>query len=311
MLEPDLAAYLDTLVAVHGGADLRSAAEAVLGYDRPAVKGKAVSVPPVPGVAGPELAGLLAGLSVLLEADARAEGPAAEVGPVPSGQGVRCQTARVKCRRSWLFSQQLWSLKCLLSPSALPPPQVDRARSVLRLSLAARRLLAKPIAGGGAACGGRLKDCLFLDAALAATARAALESAIHALGDAGAPPEPTTAAPASDADGGGGSGAAGALAGALSLLAAAAESVALSPGGVTAGAPGALRAEAVFAADQLRALQTEADKGAFPRALVAFRPRLAPLPASFSRSSTCLEAIATRTAERRVPPSRALARPCP
>lgn len=38
-LVPDLSAYLDTLVAVHGGADLRSAAEAVMGYERGAVKG--------------------------------------------------------------------------------------------------------------------------------------------------------------------------------------------------------------------------------------------------------------------------------
>jgi hypothetical protein len=39
ILEPHLVSYLDTLIAVHGGADLRSASDAVLGYTRPAVKG--------------------------------------------------------------------------------------------------------------------------------------------------------------------------------------------------------------------------------------------------------------------------------
>ena len=38
-LEPDLEAYLATLTAVHGGADLASATECVLGYERAAVKG--------------------------------------------------------------------------------------------------------------------------------------------------------------------------------------------------------------------------------------------------------------------------------
>lgn len=65
ILEGDLAAYLDSLVAVHGGADLRSAGEAVMGYTRPAVKGKAIVVEPVPGVATQELAAVLLRLSEL------------------------------------------------------------------------------------------------------------------------------------------------------------------------------------------------------------------------------------------------------
>jgi hypothetical protein len=75
----------------------------------------------------------------------------------------------------------------------------------------------------------RLKDVLFLDLALAATSRAALEGRLHLVSAADNLPLPV----------------------ALRLLALAAEGVALGAGGVTAGAPGALRGEAVLCADQL------------------------------------------------------------
>jgi hypothetical protein len=71
--------------------------------------------------------------------------------------------------------------------------------------------------------------------ALAATCRAATEASLHlvaAAATSGALPLPT----------------------ALSLLAAGAESAALAAGGVTAGAAGALRAEALLCADHLAAL---------------------------------------------------------
>lgn len=45
--------------AVHSGADLQSAANAVLGYDQVSMKGKAIKVDPVPGVATAELKTLL------------------------------------------------------------------------------------------------------------------------------------------------------------------------------------------------------------------------------------------------------------
>ena len=45
--------------AVHSGADLQSAAGAVLGYRQAAVKGKAIAVEPVPGAASPALKALL------------------------------------------------------------------------------------------------------------------------------------------------------------------------------------------------------------------------------------------------------------
>ena len=80
----------------------------------------------------------------------------------------------------------------------------------------------------------RLKDVLFLDMALAAAARAALESSLHLI------PAAAAAAP---------------LPPLLAMLEAAAEAAALGAGGVTAGAPGALRYELVLCVDQLRMLE--------------------------------------------------------
>ena len=45
--------------AVHSGADLESAGNAVLGYDQVSMKGKAIKVDPVPGVATAHLKTLL------------------------------------------------------------------------------------------------------------------------------------------------------------------------------------------------------------------------------------------------------------
>lgn len=47
------------LQAVHGGSDLRSAAVTVLGFQQESMKGKPVSVEPVPNVATPGLRRLL------------------------------------------------------------------------------------------------------------------------------------------------------------------------------------------------------------------------------------------------------------
>lgn len=44
---------------MHSGADLQSAAASVLGYDQVSMKGKAIRVPPVPGVATAQLKTLL------------------------------------------------------------------------------------------------------------------------------------------------------------------------------------------------------------------------------------------------------------
>ena len=46
-LTRDLTEYLRTLKAVHSGADLDSASEAVLGYHQDACKGKEINVPPL------------------------------------------------------------------------------------------------------------------------------------------------------------------------------------------------------------------------------------------------------------------------
>lgn len=58
-LTRDLGEYLRTLKAVHSGADLSSAAEVVLGYQRDACKGKAINVPPIGEVASDRLRDLL------------------------------------------------------------------------------------------------------------------------------------------------------------------------------------------------------------------------------------------------------------
>jgi len=55
----DLRAYLKTLRAVHSGADLDSAANAVLGYSQDSCQGKSVQVSPVAEVASDRLHGLL------------------------------------------------------------------------------------------------------------------------------------------------------------------------------------------------------------------------------------------------------------
>ena len=48
------------LQAIHSGADLQSAAAAVLGYSQVSMKGKAVAVEPVPGIPAERLQKLLA-----------------------------------------------------------------------------------------------------------------------------------------------------------------------------------------------------------------------------------------------------------
>jgi alpha-glucan,water dikinase len=58
-LTRDLKEYLRTLKAVHSGADLDSASEAVLGYHQDACKGKEINVPPIDEVATPRMRELL------------------------------------------------------------------------------------------------------------------------------------------------------------------------------------------------------------------------------------------------------------
>ena len=58
-LTRDLTEYLRTLKAVHSGADLDSASEAVLGYHQDACKGKEINVPPIDEVATPRMRELL------------------------------------------------------------------------------------------------------------------------------------------------------------------------------------------------------------------------------------------------------------
>ena len=63
------------LQAVHSGADLQSAAAAVMGYEQVTMKGKAIKVSPVPGVATARLQSLLD--QVLPTTEAVPHGPGA------------------------------------------------------------------------------------------------------------------------------------------------------------------------------------------------------------------------------------------
>lgn len=64
-----------TLQAVHSGADLQSAAATVMGYEQVTMKGKAISVAPVPGVATARLQSLLDGAMLATEALPEEENP--------------------------------------------------------------------------------------------------------------------------------------------------------------------------------------------------------------------------------------------
>ncbi|KAG2427905.1 hypothetical protein HYH02_014507 [Chlamydomonas schloesseri] len=194
-LQRDLAAYLQTLQAVHGGDDLRSAVNAVLGYSATDMKGKHITVPPVPQLAtAPGLANHLRALLALQQhlaqpprssssssssspsppsgastsflmggaaADGRettyAKGPAAAAAAAPGGPGAGA----------------------LARPSDVSSlTGLAGAVRLMEMCVEARHLIRPALEGGEAACGGRLVDVVFLDLALDSALRTAIEANI-------------------------------------------------------------------------------------------------------------------------------------
>lgn len=167
-LTRDLTEYLRTLKAVHSGADLDSAVAAVLGYSQSQSKGRSVHVDPCPEVATPRLAEVL---SCAME---RARDPAL----------IPALEAMIEARR------ELWPWT---KPARAAP---ERRLSALRAFRQSRHRKQppnenSPQPGAPAPClpapepplpqngqpvpGGRLRDVIYLDLALEAAVRTAVE----------------------------------------------------------------------------------------------------------------------------------------
>ncbi|KAG1659718.1 hypothetical protein FOA52_012256, partial [Chlamydomonas sp. UWO 241] len=173
----DLRAYLSTLQAVHSGADLGSAAGSVLGFSEKTLKGRTVTVDPVPGVASPELRQKLMAVMYQQHRTASAAGDS-DKSKTGSSDGSDTEAAAGGGSKDAL----------------------SEATLMLQLVLSARHYLRPAIRAGNAGCGGRLHDLLFLDMALDSAARVAVEStmghvkaamagAAASVGE-GAPPPP-------------------------------------------------------------------------------------------------------------------------
>jgi alpha-glucan,water dikinase len=146
-LTKDLTEYLRTLKAVHSGADLTSAADAVLGYKQASSQGVSIDNPPVGEVATPRLRELLA---------AAQGGAAAAAGATRRGESGDKVADALLC-----------ALEAMVE--------------------ARRELRPWTQAGGKGVANGRDRDVLYLDLALEAAVRTAVESALGGLGSAPAP----------------------------------------------------------------------------------------------------------------------------
>ena len=147
-----LTEYLRTLKAVHSGADLASAADAVLGYRQASSQGVAIHNPPLPGVATPHLRQLLhtAQAAAVVTAAAAASGDAgASQGKKKAGSSLTCTEALV--------------LAC---------EAIVEARHELRPWTKA---------GGAAVPDGRDADVLYLDQGLETALRTACEACLSVL----------------------------------------------------------------------------------------------------------------------------------
>jgi len=102
---------------VHSGADLQSAAAAVLGYDQVSMKGKAIKVEPVPGVATTHLKTLLDAALPKADEEAEARSPS----------------------------------------QAVQLPGVAQTLTEVKILMAVRQTLLPALARGNKGCGGRLR----------------------------------------------------------------------------------------------------------------------------------------------------------
>ncbi|KXZ47751.1 hypothetical protein GPECTOR_33g633 [Gonium pectorale] len=182
-LQRDLAAYLQTLQAVHGGDDLRSAVSNVLGYEETDMKGKHIVVPPVPGVATPaisrHLRSLLALQKHLAAAASRPAGQQAAAGASAAAAAARRALAphgSTTAAGSAAAAPPAWRPTDVSSLSGLPG-----AIRLMEMLLEGRHLLRPFLDGGEAACGGRLLDVAFLDLALDSALRTAVEAHMGAV----------------------------------------------------------------------------------------------------------------------------------
>jgi hypothetical protein len=156
-LEEDLKAYLDVLVAVHGGGGLSSAAQAVLGFELPApsggggrrTKGRAIRVDPVPGVGDGEAgARLRAAVDSVLEAQRGLGAAAVADGPAWAAALAHARVVELAVEA-----------RLLLQPSLLP--LLDQQQ---------QHPASDPL---------RTRDVVLLDQALDLAARAAIEGGLQ------------------------------------------------------------------------------------------------------------------------------------
>jgi len=148
VLIKNLREYLRTLKAVHSGADLASAADAVMGYRQASSQGVAIHNPPLNGVATPLLRQLL---TTAQSASAVAVASASSGGGSASGNAASMRALILACEA------------------------IVEARHELRP-------WTKPM--GAAAPGGRDADVLFLDQGLETALRTAVEGTLSAVSTA-------------------------------------------------------------------------------------------------------------------------------
>ncbi|PNW79708.1 hypothetical protein CHLRE_08g363874v5 [Chlamydomonas reinhardtii] len=211
-LQRDLAAYLQTLQAVHGGDDLRSAVNAVLGYSATDMKGKHITVPPLSQVATPALATHLRALLALQQhllspagrggkagAAGAGAGAAGAGGAGASGAGAGAGAAGASSfvmggaagdGRATTFAKGPAAATAAAAgvgagAGSLPRPAdvsslsgLAGAVRLMEMCVEARHLIKPCLDGGEAACGGRLVDVVFLDLALDSALRTAIEAHI-------------------------------------------------------------------------------------------------------------------------------------
>ncbi|GIL79977.1 hypothetical protein Vretifemale_9209, partial [Volvox reticuliferus] len=194
-LQADLTAYMQTLQAVHGGDDLSSAVNNVLGYEETDMKGKRIVVPPVPNVATPTLERHLRALLALqrhLASPAAVAAAAAAASTAQHHSPTSAATSRVNDMSSPVAPAFRTSVvqppapgagAGATSPAHRPTDVASLyglpgALRLMEMVVEARHQIRPFLDGGDTACSGRLVDVAFLDLALDTTLRTAVEANI-------------------------------------------------------------------------------------------------------------------------------------
>ncbi|GLC49607.1 Pyruvate phosphate dikinase, PEP/pyruvate binding domain, partial [Pleodorina starrii] len=192
-LQRDLTAYLQTLQAVHGGDDLASAINNVLGYEETDMKGKRISVPAVPHVVTPtlerhlrallalqrHLASPAAAAAATAAATAAAAAAAAPLrgGSTPPAAGVKTTAAAPAVVPGGGAGAAVAAAAAAHRPTDVASLYgLPGAVRLMEMVVEARHLIRPFMEAGDAACGGRLVDVMFLDLALDSALRTAVES---------------------------------------------------------------------------------------------------------------------------------------